>query len=320
MRRIYITPLLIALTYPTLSTAKTESQPNTHKAMHEPVIAKTQWIHGSPNCEKNLDPAFDIYQHDSQSYILRQNKCLTFEAPFIYVLIGSTQIFVLDTGALDSPEHSLRTQLESILGQEQTANKEWVIAHSHGHKDHYNGDTYFEKKPNTTLIPTTGTAVKAYFKLENWPKSVSEIDLGNRKLSIIPTPGHHNQAITIYDHRTQWLLTGDTLYPGYIYVKDWNDYRASIDRLANFSKQHPISALLGAHIEMMDQVGTYYPIGTTYQPEEAALELNTTHLLELNSELKATTKVQEIQFNNFIIKPMSGFQKALSDFVGWIIQ
>ncbi|MFC4360714.1 MBL fold metallo-hydrolase [Simiduia curdlanivorans] len=311
---------MIALTYSTLSTAKTEREPNTHIAVPEPVIAKTQWLHGSPNCANNLDPAFDIYKHDSQSYILRQNKCLTFEAPFIYVLIGSNQIFVLDTGALDSPEHSLRTQLEGLIGLEQTTSKEWIIAHSHGHKDHYKGDAYFDNKPNTTLVPTTETAVKAYFKLEAWPKSVAEIDLGNRKLSIIPTPGHHNQGITIYDHQTQWLLTGDTLYPGYIYVKDWKDYRASINRLANFSKQHPISALLGAHIEMMDQAGTYYPIGTSYQPEEARLELSTAHLLELNERLKTAAKAQEIQFDNFIIKPMSGFQKALSRLVGWIVQ
>ncbi|MCH2236210.1 MAG: MBL fold metallo-hydrolase, partial [Crocinitomicaceae bacterium] len=64
--------------------------------------------------------------------------------------------------------------------------------------------------------------------MNNWPNDISEYDLGNRKLSIIPTPGHQNQAIIIYDAHTKWLLTRDSFYPGQIYIKDWQDYKLSI--------------------------------------------------------------------------------------------
>jgi hypothetical protein len=38
-------------------------------------------------------------------------------------------------------------------------------------------------------------------------------------------PDNQEETISIYDHQTKWLMTGDTLYPGYIYVKDWQAYR-----------------------------------------------------------------------------------------------
>ncbi len=58
-------------------------------------------------------------------------------------------------------------------------------------------------------------------------------------------PGHQNQAITIYDPQTKWLLTGDSFYLRLIYIKDWDEYKPSINRLTEFSKSNKVSALLG---------------------------------------------------------------------------
>ena len=59
---------------------------------------------------------------------------------------------------------------------------------------------------------------------------------------------------------TKWLLTGDTFYPGYLYVKDWNEYKNSIARLVSFSNTHEIDAILGAHVEMKNKAGEYYEL------------------------------------------------------------
>src|SRR5215813_12535403 len=66
-------------------------------------VATHVWNHGSEDCAKNRDPAIEIFQADPDSYILRQNKCVHFEAPFIYVLIGEHTVFVQDTGATSDP-------------------------------------------------------------------------------------------------------------------------------------------------------------------------------------------------------------------------
>jgi hydroxyacylglutathione hydrolase len=40
--------------------------------------------------------------------------------------------------------------------------------------------------------------------------------------------------IAIFDERTGILLTGDTVYPGNLYIRNWETYKASIRRLASF--------------------------------------------------------------------------------------
>ena len=66
-------------------------------------LADKVWNHGSKDCAENQDPAVEVYRFDTDTYILRQNKCVNFEAPFIYVLFGQHTVFVLDTGATADP-------------------------------------------------------------------------------------------------------------------------------------------------------------------------------------------------------------------------
>jgi hydroxyacylglutathione hydrolase len=288
---------------------------------HISTIAKSDWIHGSENCKTNQESAFDVYKHDDHSFIIRQNKCLTFEAPFSYVLVGEQQILVLDTGALsDNPEFSLYTQLENIIGKNQLAIKKLLVVHSHSHSDHYKGDVYFNGRKNVEVIKTSASDVRSFFSFIDWPQGQKTIDLGERKITVIPTPGHQEEAISIYDHHTKWLMTGDTLYPGYIYVKDWEAYRDSIDRLTHFTKNNDVTAIMGAHIEKQKSPNSYFPIGSTYQPNEANLDLRIESLQILNKELEKTDKSREIILDDFIIKPMSSFQKVLSNAARWFTQ
>src|SRR5262245_13641640 len=48
------------------------------------------WMHGSQNCGQNTDPEVQVHAYNTTTHIIRQNKCDTFEAPFIYVLQGTT--------------------------------------------------------------------------------------------------------------------------------------------------------------------------------------------------------------------------------------
>ena len=45
-----------------------------------------RWIHGSPDCRSDPDPAFQVHRLAEGTYALRESKCYSFEAPFLYLL------------------------------------------------------------------------------------------------------------------------------------------------------------------------------------------------------------------------------------------
>lgn len=61
------------------------------------------------------------------------------------------------------------------------------------------------------------------------------IDLGDRQLEIIHTPGHSPGGISLYEKATEILFSGDILYDGPLiedtYHSNANDYHASMERL-----------------------------------------------------------------------------------------
>lgn len=63
------------------------------------------------------------------------------------------------------------------------------------------------------------------------------IDLGGYKLKLLHTPGHTKDSICLHESDQGWLFSGDTIYPGPIYLQfddsDVEDYENSIKRLLN---------------------------------------------------------------------------------------
>lgn len=187
--------------------------------------------------------------------------------------------------------------------------------HSHHHTDHYSGDSQFAGQQNVTLVEPTGAAMLEFFAFEQWPNREAHLDLGDRELTIIPTPGHQEDAICLYDPQTKWLLAGDTIYPGYVRVKNWDEYTKSVAQLAEFVNTHEVSAVLGAHIEMTSAPGETYPIGATYQPDEAPLPLASENIAALHAALEQLDTPSKVIFDDFIVAPMGAVQKAVSNVV-----
>jgi len=266
----------------------------------EPGTLQVSWMHGSQSCAQNTDPEIQVHAYNATTYIIRQNKCRTFEAPFIYVLIGGTSALVLDSGATNTP--ALRDRVRTLVG-----GKPVLVAHSHTHGDHVAGDAQFAGQPMTTVVDRTRAAVQAAFGIGAWPTGAGSLDLGGgRVLDVLAIPGHQTEHIAIYDRRTGLLLTGDTLYPGLLFINDWATYRTSISRLAAFAAAHPIAHVLGAHIEMTSTPKVNYPYGTTYQPSEHVLQLSAAHIAELNTALTAlgpTPPAGSVAHDDFVIDP-----------------
>ena len=278
-------------------------------------LSEKVWIHGSEDCASNPDPPIDVFAFDATTYVLRQSKCIHFEAPFIYVLIGDHTVFVQDTGATaEADRFPLYRVIRDLVDQRQRATgKELrvLVTHSHSHGDHTAGDAQFQGQPRVALVEPTAQAVRKQFGFAQWPQGQATLDLGGRALVVVPILGHQEESLAVYDQETGWLLTGDTLYPGRLYVNDWAEYKASIGRLVEFSRTHPISAVMGTHIEI-SATGELFPPGSTFQPNEAPLALTVGDLLLLNARLaKSGDEATELKMDKFAVVPIGTVQRML---------
>jgi len=274
-------------------------------------IQSFPWIHGAPDCAASTDPPLQTFQFDANTFILRQSKCLDFEAPFLYLLFGSGKALLLDTGAKSPPGKPVpvRDTVRALMKQWQNDHGhpalQLIVAHSHNHGDHVAGDAQFAGQPDTLLIRPALEDVKTFFHLPNWPDGSAELDLGGRVLTILPLPGHEPSHLAMYDAETRILLTSDTLYPGLLTVRDWPAYRKSAARLAQFTAAHPVSFVLGSHIEMKKTPRQMYPLGTTFQPDEHALPLFAEHVQAWHNACEAMGDHPHHDVHDeFIIEPL----------------
>jgi glyoxylase-like metal-dependent hydrolase (beta-lactamase superfamily II) len=245
-----------------------------------------RWIHGSESAKHNTDPDIQVYSYDADTYILRQNKAINYEAPFMYLLCGRRRAVLIDTGATESAQFfPLRRTVDEVLAARAQPPAELLVLHTHPHGDHIAGDGQFADRPAISVVGARREHAWPYFGFDTDPDRVAQVDLGGRTLEVIATPGHHDAAVTFYDAQTGLLLTGDTVYPGRLYVRDWPAFARSIERLIEFGDQRPVTHVLGCHIEMSTDPGVDYPVRTTYQPDEPPLELTLEHLREIRHVL-----------------------------------
>ena len=253
-----------------------------------PGVLPEKWSSGSPHCTR-FSPEFQIHAYNDDFYILRESGCVNDEKPFLYLLFGKSKAILFDTGAGSyavegSPDvaGAVRKVMALWLLKNHRRSIPLVVTHLHSHGDHTYADYQFAGLPGVTVVPPNDvSALQAAFGISSWPNTVATYDLGQRLLDVIPIPGHDTTSIAVYDRQTGVLLTGDTMYPGRIYVNgDPNIFAASIQRLVDFTSDKIITHVLGTHIE---QKGPYadYPVGTTYVPFETPLALSRAHLLEM---------------------------------------
>lgn len=271
-------------------------------AIESDPLAGVRWIHGSPPGGP-ADPKVQVVRVDDDTFILRQSKDLNYEAPFLYLLCGAERAILLDTGAV--PGGGVRETVDSLLGDRERDREpgyQLVVAHSHGHGDHVAGDGDFAGRADTTVVGRELGDVRAYFGFTGWPAQVLTFDLGGRRLEITGSPGHQDAAITVYDERTGFLLTGDTVYPGRLYVRDMAAFTASLDRLAEFTAARRVSHVLGCHIEMTTRPDRDYPIGCRYQPDEPPLQLSLGRLLAVRDAARQVQDQPGVhKFGDFVI-------------------
>ncbi|WP_293901985.1 MBL fold metallo-hydrolase [Phenylobacterium sp.] len=273
-----------------------------------PAWAKTgpfkPWIDGTAASE----PTTQTQRYDRDTYVIRQSVKTNFEAPFLYLLFGRDRALLLDSGAGGTPiRPAVDAAIAQWLAEHHRASIPLIVAHTHGHGDHHMGDDEFQARPDTTVVGLKPEEVAAFFRIADWPLQVVGFDLGGRTLQVIPAPGHQPAHIMIWDPRTRWLLSGDTLYPGRLYVpvNRFGDFRDSLDRVAAFTASHRVSRVMGAHIEMTRQPGKDLPDAVLVHADEHVLELPYADLLELQAAVHAMgDKAARDVHPDFIVTPI----------------
>ena len=273
-----------------------------------PGDLEVAWIHGSESAKHNTDPDIQVHAYDGHTFILRQNMAVNYEAPFMFLLFGNARAVLIDTGATASADcFPLRRVVDGLMDAWLAAHPRegygLLVLHTHPHGDHVAGDAQFAGRADTVLVDANRDSAWEFFGFTgglggsgdrggsggsggvggsgDWAGPPAQVDLGGRVLECWPSPGHHQAAVTFYDPYAGFLLTGDTVYPGRLYIHDWPAFVRTIDRLIGFCSTRPVTHVLGCHIEMSREPGVDYPIFTTYQPDEPPLQMTVDQLREI---------------------------------------
>jgi len=253
-----------------------------------------RWDEGASKCAASLQPPLQVHSYNDRTFILRENLCVTFEAPFIYLLIGSEKALLIDTGdAADPGKMPLANTVMRLLPGEDSAEMHLLVVHTHRHGDHRAGDEQFTHFPNVQVVGFDSDDVRRFYHFTDWPKGLAQIDLGDRTVEVIPTPGHNETEVSFYDRNTGLFFSGDFLMPGRLLIDNASADLASAQSVASFIRDRPVSFVLGGHIEV-DANGSLFPWESQFHPNEHVLQMTKDDLLALPAAIRS--------FNGFYSK------------------
>ena len=272
----------------------------------EAGVLPKAWAVSGPEC--GAAPAWQVHEYNPDFYILRQSGCIHYEKPFLYLIFGRNTALLEDTGAGQIDSASVVKDLLAKWAKRngKTGPVPLIVVHSHAHGDHTAGDPGFKDQPNVQFVAATVPELQKAFGIKTWPTDIVSIDLGGRIVDLIPIPGHDAASIALYDRQTAILLTGDSFYPGRLYVgeAEFPAFVASTRRMVDFTKNKPVAHILGTHIEQTRTPFVDYPRGTVHQPDEHVLELTRGTLLELDDALtQLNGKLQRVVLRDVILSP-----------------
>lgn len=253
------------------------------------------WNEGSTDCTAHPQPPLQVYAYNKDTFVLRENLCATFEAPFIYLLVGDSRALLIDTG--DVADAKRMPLAQTVIGL-LPAKLPLLVVHTHRHMDHRAGDPQFAHLPNVRVVGFDLKTVKRFYPFPKWPEGVAQLDLGGRVVDVIPTPGHNLTEVSFYDRNTALFFSGDFLMPGRLLIDDTESAIASAKRAAAFVKDKPVSCVLGGHIEE-NAAGELYPWESHYHPDEHPLQMTKAELLALPAA----------------VEPFNGFYAHIGNFV-----
>jgi glyoxylase-like metal-dependent hydrolase (beta-lactamase superfamily II) len=213
------------------------------------------------------DPWFEVYKPAPDVFAIYEPHQA--EETIGYLIVGKQRALLFDTGMGISDVKKVTAELTKLP---------IVVLNSHTHDDHVGGnwqfdtiygmDTDFTRKnaegsrddAQAEITPDQicgalpkGFDPKSYvtrpWKITRYIHDGERIDLGGRTIEVIATPGHTPDAISLIDRANRLLFTGDTYYPGPIWLfRPESDFTAYADSISRLNALTPVvNMILGAH-------------------------------------------------------------------------
>jgi glyoxylase-like metal-dependent hydrolase (beta-lactamase superfamily II) len=213
------------------------------------------------------DPWFEVYRVATGVFAIYEPHQA--EEVISYLIVGAKQAALFDTGMGISDIQKVTAELTALP---------IVVLNSHTHHDHVGGNWQFKDVLGVdtafTRASARGTTAGAQDELgpdmicgalpsgfdarsyatrpwtiTRWIHDGDRLDLGDRVLEILATPGHTPDAVCLLDRQHGLLFTGDTYYPAPIWLfrpeTDLDAYATSVRRLAPLTSH--LVTVLGAH-------------------------------------------------------------------------
>ncbi|MGB9204944.1 MAG: MBL fold metallo-hydrolase [Terriglobales bacterium] len=251
---VFLVSFLFLLTFVSAQT------PDWCKSQPRPAYNKLERV-------KVTDQWFEVYKIRPGVFAIYEPR--QFEEVISYLVIGTRKAILFDTGMGISNIKAVVEELTKLPVS---------VVNSHTHNDHVGDNWRFSEvygmptdftrtnargstaDAQAELGPgqVCGTLPKGFdpklyrtkpFHISHWLHDGDKLDLGDRTLEVISTPGHTPDSIALLDERNGLLFTGDSFYLGPIYLyrpeTDLDAYVASMKRLAALAPR--LQLLLPSH-------------------------------------------------------------------------
>ncbi|MBS0378131.1 MAG: MBL fold metallo-hydrolase [Proteobacteria bacterium] len=172
------------------------------------------------------DDYFLVEQIDASTFAIGEPRY--YQGNYSYLLLGTSRAVLFDAG---TGTRDIVPVVRSLTTLPVT------VIPSHLHYDHVGALGRFDR---TALIDDPGLRARTHdgvlqlgryeflgflddlpapsFRVDEWWKPDTTIDLGGRQVQVIATPGHTPTSVSLYDARNKEVFVGDFVYPGNLYV------------------------------------------------------------------------------------------------------
>ena len=206
----------------------------------------------------SADPWFDVFRLDPQTFAIFEPRQT--EHVLSYLLVGEKRALLFDSGfgigRIDQVVKALTPLPVTVLNSHThydhdggnfaftdiiAVDSEYTRNHARGTPNQivsYNVSPGYVCEPLPAGISVETYSTRAY-PISRTIHDGEKFDLGGRELEFLLTPGHTPDAVTVLDRSHHQMLTGDTFYPGNLWLfvpeTDLAAYQRSIERLARLA-------------------------------------------------------------------------------------